>query len=510
MSSTVGSPNSKLSNSGLSNSGHSNSGHFDFIVAGGGSAGCAVAAGLVKAGYKVALVEAGPDYGAFDSGQWPSDLVDARGLADSHDWNYKARQWVFQRARVMGGCSSHNGCIAAVGHRQDYDDWSLPGWTGNDVDPIFKRVTQTMRVRTYQSHEAGPFHARCLEAAESAGWRMASDLCDLDANDGFGLEAVNIVGTTRWNSAFAYIDPVRQSPELASRLTIFDRALIEKFEEHSEGVTLSMVRDDQTCTLTADQLVLSAGVYGTAEILQRSGIGDPELLQQLGIPVQVASVKTGMNLHDHPMVHADRRVGPQLQRWLDEAANSGFLPEEQTLGKAVSTQSDNGLFDLHLFPVCASTQTSRLHGQVNIEVACMTPKSRGSLKITSKDPRVLSAIDHNYLGDENGHDLAVLREGVALANELFNQTALGSLLGESLSDTSTDAGIRQYVEHYYHPVGTCAMGLEEDDVCTPAGRVRGLQRVTVADASLIPQVPRANTNLPSVMIGERIAELLVG
>lgn len=481
--------------------------HHDFIVVGGGSAGCAVAAELVNRGYRVALVEAGPDYGAFDDAQWPADLVDAQGLADSHDWNYHADRWVFQRARVMGGCSSHNGCIAAVGHRQDYDDWKLPGWSSAEVAPVYKRVVDTMKVRTYQTHEAGPFHARCIEAATSAGWRIISDLCDLDGNDGFGLEDVNIVGHTRWNTAFAYIDPIRRQPERAARLTIIDRALVNTFEEHSNGVTLSIIRDNKTATISADQLILSAGVYGTPEILQRSGIGDPALLQKLDIPVRVPSVKTGLNLHDHPMIHVDRRVGPQLQQWLDDASASGFLPEEQTLGKAISSHAKGGLFDLHLFPLCASTQTSRLHGRVEIKVACMTPQSRGTLAITSKHPHVLAAIDHNYLGDSAGHDLAVLKDGVALANELFEQSALSELLGDPIIDTSTDAGIRQHVAHYYHPVGTCAMGLQSDDVCKPDGRVNGLERVAVADASLMPQIPRANTNLPSIMIGERIVEL---
>lgn len=479
--------------------------HYDFVVVGGGSAGCAVTAGLVKAGYQVALVEAGPDYGAYADNRWPTDLTDAAELANSHDWDYQAGRWVFQRARVMGGCSSHNGCIAAVGHRSDYDDWQLPGWTGSEVDPIFKHVVETMRVRAYQSDEAGPFHSKCVEAAQNLGWPIASDLCDLDANEGFGLETVNIVGTTRWNSAFAYLDPVRHMPGLS----IFDRAMVNCFQEGDSGTTLLFERDDQSQTLTSDQLILSAGVYGTPEILQRSGVGDPVLLNALEIPVRVPSVKVGRNLHDHPMVHADRRIGPKLQAWLDEACRAGFVPEEQTLGKAVSSMAKDGLFDLHLFPVFASTQTSRLYGRVHVEVACMTPKSRGSLQVTSSDPKTLSAIDHNYLGDNEGHDLAVLKDGVALANQLLDEPALSSLLGESLTDTSTEAGIRQHIEHYYHPVGTCAMGQGDDDVCDPRGRVRGLDRVTVADVSLMPQVPRANTNLPGVMIGVRVGEFIV-
>ncbi len=484
--------------------GTNDSKHYDFIVVGGGSAGCAVTAGLIEAGLKVALVEAGPDYGAYTDNHWPADLTDARELANSHDWNYKAGRWIFQRARVMGGCSSHNGCIAAVGHRSDYDNWRLPGWTGNDVDPLFKQVTEAMRVRAYQPSEAGPFHAKCVDAARNLGWHIASDLCDLDGNEGFGLETVNIVGTTRWNSAFAYLDAVRHRPEL----TIFDQALVNYFHEDNSGVTLTLTRNGQPRALSGDQLVLSAGVYGTPEILQRSGVGDPALLRSLDIGVQVPSARVGTNLHDHPMVHADRRIGAGLQSWLNEASRTGFVPEEQTLGKAVSSLASDGLFDLHLFPVFASTQTSRLYGRVHVEVACMTPKSRGSLQITSKDPQAMSSINHNYLGDDEGHDLAVLKDGVALANRLLDEPALSSLLGESLTDTTTEAGIRKHVEHYYHPVGTCAMGLEDDDVCDGRGRVRGLQRVSVADASLMPQVPRANTNLPAVMIGMQIAEFL--
>lgn len=481
------------------------SSHHDFIVVGGGSAGCALTAALVTAGYRVALIEAGPDYGPLAAQRWPADLTDARSLTSSHDWDYRAGRWVFQRARVMGGCSAHNGCIAAIGHRQDYDQWGLPGWTSAEVAPVFERVVDAMQVRTYRSDEAGPFHARCLEAASALGWKRASDLCDLDANDGFGLETVNIRDSVRWNSAFAYLDEVRDQ----QRLTIIDRALVDRFHESRDTVVIHLSRDQLAIRVSADHLVLSAGVYGTPAILQRSGVGNPAMLSALDIPVQHALARVGQNLHDHPMVHADRRVGPQLQQWLDDAAQSGFLPEEQTLGKLLSSQATDGIFDLHLFPVCASNQTSLLHGKVNIEVACMTPHSRGSLNIVSRDPAVLPAIDHNYLGDAAGHDIAVLRDGVARANELLEQPALKDLLGESLTATDTDAGIRAHVEHYYHPVGTCAMGLADDAVCDAHGRVRGLSRVSVADAAMIPVIPRANTNLPCVMIGRRMAEMLL-
>jgi choline dehydrogenase len=213
-------------------------------------------------------------------------------------------------------------------------------------------------------------------------------------------------------------------------------------------------------------------------------------------------------LHDHSMINADREIGPDLQRWLDAAAATGNLPEEQTLGKAVSSQAKDGIFDLHLFPVCASTQTSLTGGLALIPVACMTPQARGQIDIVSADPNAMPRIDHNYLGDPAGHDIAVLRDGLQMAEALFNSPPLANILGKRGTDLPDDDAIRRHVIHYYHPVGTCPMGAGADAVCDAKGSVHGLSRVTVGDVSLMPQIPRANTNIPAVMIGERIAGFL--
>ena len=476
----------------------------DIVVIGGGSAGAAVAGRSVEAGREVLLIEAGPDYGAFGDVRWPAELLDARMLALTHDWGHAHDRWIFERARVIGGCSSHNGAIAAVGHRRDYDGWGLPGWSGDEVEPILRRVVERMRVRTYRAEEVVPFHRECLVAAESLGWRMASDLCDLDGNDSFGLESVNVVGTTRWNAAFAYLDPVRTSP----LLRILDRAIVDRLVSTSAGVRLSVVRDGERIEVVAGTVVLSSGVYGTPAVLQRSGIGDADRLRAVGIEPTVDLPGVGANLHDHPLVHADRAIGPELQRHLDAAAATGYLPEEQTLGKALSSLADDGLFDLHIYPVCASNQTSLLVGRVGIEVACMTPASRGSVHVTGPQPDGPLRIDHRYLDDVDGHDLAVLRDGLGIADRLLAHPALAPLLGDPVTDVSTDAAIRATVAHYYPPVGTCAMGSGPMAVCDADGRVRGVDGVVVADASLMPRIPRANTNLPSVMIGERIAATL--
>lgn len=475
----------------------------EVVVVGAGSAGCVVAGRLAERGRDVLLVEAGPDYGPVDSGRWPVELLDARMLATSHDWGYAAGRWTFERARVIGGCSAHNGAIAAVGQRQEYDDWNLPGWRGDDVAPLFAEVVRRMRVRAYEPHEAGPFHARCLEAAADLGWPIASDLCDLDAGPSFGLETVNVSGSTRWNTAFAYLDPVR-----GGTLRILDETLVDRLESRDGTVRLSCSRRGADVRVEAGTVVLTGGAYGTPLVLERSGIGDPSVLRAAGIDVVAALPGVGANLHDHPMVHADRAVGSDLQRWLDEVAATGFLPEEQTLGKFVSSRSRDGRYDLHVFPVCASDQTSFLYGRVHVEVACVDVRSRGSVHVTSADPSAPPTFDHGYLSDPDGHDLAVLRDGLVLAERLLDHPRLSQVLGERLTDMSTDQAIRDTVAHYYHPVGTCAMGAGPMAVCDADGRVHGVEGVVVADVSLMPQITRANTNLPAVMIGERIAPTL--
>ncbi len=252
--------------------------------------------------------------------------------------------------------------------------------------------------------------------------------------------------------------------------------------------------------------MLSAGVYGTPAILQRSGVGDPDRLRAVGVEPTIESPWVGANLHDHPMINTGRQLADRLRAEIAAAMASGFMPEEQTLGKARSHLSTDGLFDLHLFPVCASTQTTLTDGRALIEVACVTPASRGDVHITSPHPDDHPRIDHGYLSDPDGHDLAVLRDGLELAEQLLTQPALSEILLDGPPRDMSDEAIRRDVQHYYHPVGTARMGLDPaTSVCDPTGRLHECDRIIVADVSLMPQIPRANTNIPAVVIGERIA-----
>ncbi len=489
----------------------------EVVVVGGGSAGAVVAGRLVEADVDVVLVEAGPDYGPFVDGRWPAEILDATALATTHDWGYHSgpipgrEPWSRERARILGGCSAHNGAIAAVGHASDYDGWGLPGWSTDELRPFVAAALERMRVRTYADAEATPFHARCLDAARSAGWRIASDLCDLDANEGFGLETVNVVDGVRWNTAFAYLDPVRHSPGLR----IVAETVVDRVERGASGWSVSLADrstsagTDDVRSITADAVILAAGVYGTPSILQRSGVGDPDRLRSVGVEPVVESPLVGANLHDHPMVNAGRELTPGLRTEIDEAVRRGFVPEEQTLGKARSSRATDGIFDLHLFPVCASAQTTLTGGRALVEVACMTPASRGQVHIASPDPSQAPHIDHGYLTDPSAHDLTVLRDGLAMAEELLGQPALAAALVPERPRDVDDEAIHRDVQHYFHPVGTTPMGTDPaTSVCDHRGRVNGLDGLVVADVSLMPQIPRANTNIPAVMIGERIADLL--
>jgi choline dehydrogenase len=496
----------------------------DTIVIGGGTAGAAVAGELAaKSDQSVLLLEAGPDYGTLQDGRWPADLLDARAIPTSHDWGfdsgaqYRGRIIKFERARVIGGCSSHNGCAAIWGSRLDYDGWAAmgnPGWSTDELLPFFHAVSERLRVRIPPRDEVTPYQLAWLDAAPRAGIPIVADLNKLDENIGMAPSPANLADGIRFNASFAYLDPVRSR----ENLTIVGGALTNRLLIRSGRVeAVRMIQSGRESLVRAGRVVLAAGTYGSPAILIRSGVGNPSDMRALGIEPIVDLPGVGMNLHDHPVFYLTFTGTRKLEAAMTEFGRSHWMPEEQTIAKARSSWCGAG-FDLHLYPVGGPAADNPATWNWLLPVACMTPHSRGVLKLKSIDPTASPTLDHNYLGDSDTEDARILVDGVRLAREIASAPPLAALLGDEKepglrlnSREEIEECMRANIAHYYHPVGTCAMGSTRDRnaVVDSRGRVHGLDNGYVADASVMPAIPRANTNIPALVVGLRIASWLL-
>jgi choline dehydrogenase-like flavoprotein len=493
--------------------------YADTVVIGGGTAGAAVAARLVQGtSQTVMLIESGPDYGAFLEQHWPAQLLDARSLPGGHDWGYVngadtgRPEHLLERARVIGGCSSHNGCAAIWGSRVDYDHWAAlgnPGWSADELLPFFKLANETLRVKRISTSEITPWQQACLDTAPKIGIPQVADLNNLDEDMGMSTSPVNIQDGVRWNTAFAYLDPLRGN----DRFTILGQMQVDRLRiEGSRVVALEAIGPNGPLTIEAGRVIVCAGTYGSPAILLRSGIGPASELRALGIETKL-DLAVGRNLHDHPAVYLKFSGTPGLvAAMMDFVARGGVLFSEQTIAKFRSKYCTSA-YDLHLFPVGGQFTDTADSWEFLLPVANMTPLSRGSVQLTSADPFATLKIDTAYLSDPEGRDLAILWNGIELVRDYSCQEPLAGLIGEQISPTGdyrTPEDVRHDNLHYYHPVGTCKMGPESDPtaVVNARGKVHGVDNLYVGDASIMPVVPRANTNIPALVVGERIAAWL--
>ncbi|HET9408789.1 MAG TPA: FAD-dependent oxidoreductase [Candidatus Sulfotelmatobacter sp.] len=486
----------------------------DILVVGGGTAGSVIAARLVeRTDARVTLLEAGPDPGPFQSGRWPRDLLDSNRIGTSHDWGYAGpaadgRTLAMGRARVVGGCSSHNGCTQSIGWRGDYDKWSItsPRWSAERLVSFLPDVVTRLKIRQPARTELQPLQEAFLDACVRVGIPHSDDLLDLDAGAAVSISPVNIHGSTRWNAAFAYLDPVRNS----SRLEIIEHATVERVlisGDKAVGAAANIAGIRQQ--LFADKIVLCAGAYGSPEILLRSGIGPTDQLGALGVPIAIALDGVGANLHDHPVQTRTFAASADLARLLNLA---GPIPDEQAVAKIASgCDPERAPYDLHLFPWTERNPDSPTGWSVTLPVGLLRPASRGRLTLRSSDPGVRALPDHSFLREAS--DATRLLAALPLVEELIRVLPLGPELSIPPRG-DLEQWLRHNHSHYWHPAGTCAMGSNPTDRDRPAvvdhrGQVHGCKGLFVCDASIFPNLPRATPALPVVLAAEQIATSLL-
>ncbi len=439
---------------------------YDVAIAGGGTAGCVLAARLSEdLTRRVCLVEAGPDYGAFADGRWPADLLDGRELAFSHSWETDRDDRSQLRARVVGGCSAHNACIVFRPPPVDYESWGR-GWSHDDVLPYLDRAEAAFAPRTFTEEELSPWHRAVTEAA----------------GDDAIVHTVNARGTNRWNAGFAYLDTARSRANLTILAdTLVDRVLLEG------GRAAGLATDGGE--IRARTVVLAAGAYGSPAILLRSGV-DPAL------PV-------GVGLQDHVGVGFGFASSSALQDEGTRFTADHALFSVQVSIRGRSAACGPGLWDIFHLPALDLGAGGRFEASAATFV--MRTWSRGSVRLVSDDPRVPPVVDHAFLDDPR--DVAALTEAVVQLRALVAEAGVTRLGGSEVRpgpDIAPEEHACAAARGFFHPTGTCAIGAVVDPRCA----VLGVEGLYVADASVMPEVPRVNTNLATAAIAERVAERL--
>ncbi|MBT8161946.1 MULTISPECIES: GMC family oxidoreductase [Arthrobacter] len=485
----------------------------DTVVIGAGTGGAAFAGTLAThSNETILLLEAGPDYGPRSDGQWPADMLDARSIPLSHDYDLHSRRSSGEgtldlpRARILGGCSAHNGCTASVGARFEYDEWAAagnPGWAASDVEPLLDWVRDRFRVRRYTMDELTPPQRAFVNAGIATGLPFADDLDHIEAAEGIGPMPVNIVDGTRFNSAFAFLDPVRDRPNLTIAGGV-DVQRIDIADGEARGVFVRHNGND--AYIKAGRVVLAAGAYHSPALLLRSGVGPSDELSALGIAVQAALPGVGKHLLDHACIQLDFAGQPGLT---DELAKLPWNPDEQTVGRAKSSVCDDGPYDIHVFMVAGENSGHPGLPPITLYGGAMRARSEGSVTLNADLDVVNPVIDHRYGTDPAGYDRTVLSEALELLESMVAQPELAAVLGDHVPGENAPL---DDIVNYCHPAGSCKMGPATDRTAVVGshGNVYGISGLYVADASIMPTITRGNINLPTAMIGARIAAGLLG
>jgi len=509
----------------------------DFVVVGGGAAGCVLAARLSQdPGCQVVLLEAGPKLesalittpgaalGLLGGEAMYGDLTAPQAAAGG-------RQIPLPTGRGLGGGSSVNTLTWFQGHPADYDGWrseGAEGWGWDEMGPLARRVEHHI-LGSGQFHGAGgpmtvdfardlnPSAAAFLAAGEQLGLPVSSDLNGAQRT-GFGIAQSNIRDGMRHSVVDGYLRPAMHRPNLDVRTG----ARVTQVLFDGRTATGVRLRDGQIVTARRG-VIMAAGSLRTPQLLMLSGVGPGAHLSEHGIPVLADLPGVGANLHDHPMITPVWPItsGTTLLDAQDEASQTAYrLARRGPLASlaqalAVLPLHDGETPDLQVYFTLLGFEPGLVPmGQpaVTALAVLLTPASRGTLRLQSADPADAPLADPAYLADEA--DRKALRQGLEQVRALFLAPALAAITGPALfpapaaDDDALDTFISQSLVSIWHPVGTCRMGHGADAVVSPRLTVHGLENLYVADASVMPAITRGNTHAPTIMIAEKAAELI--
>lgn len=517
---------------------------YDYIVIGAGSAGCAVAARLSEdPANKVLVLEAGPA----DSNQYIHIPATFPLLFKTElDWDYTSEPQTkldggtlyMPRGKMFGGCSSINAMIYQRGHSSTYDAWgaSNAGWSYADLLPLFIKSESNTRggsdvhgadgpLSVTDLNDPNPISLAMVKGAGEAGYALNSDFNDGEQT-GFGMYQVTQKNGHRASAAVSYLHPAID----AGRLTAQAEAMVQRIEiadGRATGVTF--MADGVQHTVTArKEIILSGGAFNSPHLLMVSGVGPKDHLEEHGISVVHDLPGVGQNLQEHYMMPVAFTCTQKISLTHAGSEEQGALFAQgkglltSNIGEAggfLTINPDSPAPDLQ-FHFCpgyfvldgAGNPTDGTDG-MTILPSLVQSKGIGSVTLDSGDPNVKPKVNPNVF--QNDEDYDILIQGVKIAREIFAAPALDDLRGEELlpgaavqSDADLKAYINKYIQTIYHPVGTCKMGDDAMAVVDNELRVHGIDGLRVADASIMPTIINANTNAPTIMIGEKCAELI--